>query len=69
MNIHVMSFCKNKEIFIKHKTSLRNENMNVETELYTFIYVYIFEIAFKMDIFYLSIFGVYFLSFFFIIRI
>lgn len=40
----------------------------MEIELYPYIHVYIFEIAFKNDISYISIFGVCFLFFFFFIR-
>lgn len=63
MSIHIISFSKNeKNILIKYEASMRNKNM--EIELYAYIHVYIFEIAFKNHISYISIFSVCFLSFY-----
>lgn len=55
MTIHVILFYKNeKNIFIKYETSMRKKKMEIELN------TCIFEIAFKIDVSYLSIFGVYF---------
>lgn len=55
MTIHVILFYKNeKNIFIKYETSIRKKKMEIELN------TCIFEIAFKIDVSYLSIFGVYF---------
>lgn len=65
MSIHIISFSKNeKNILIKYEASMRNKNM--EIELYAYIHVYIFEIAFKNGVSYISIFRVCFHFFFFI---
>lgn len=63
MSIHIISFSKNeKNILIKYEASMRNKNM--EIELYAYIHVYIFEIAFKNGVSYISIFRVSFHFFF-----